>query len=1460
MHSANAVKRSIELIRQAQFAACSYLGFDPYEEKYNHGSMQQVSTIDSSLPVELHLHHHHHHHCRENDDMLKQSSQLSMSADSPLGVGTLLSICDHIQLFQDAWQAHGGKADEMSQKFMLHGSFVKRDSNYSDFGAGLISNAERESRENSFSVCTDRYRNGGARATRVSAQTSTENHHINAAARISHYECSVLKEDNLSKGFGIRIGRTERSHPVVTSDLVTNPGDCGWIADPKHLCSSNAPAATNNAKVEQSYVSHSRDGNISSDSNHEPASGSNQKFGSGFTKRKKSINDISINRDRGSSSPSDASFRPYVDTRHVGHIQSVQSACTTVRKPLALQPPARGSFFDEGSDSQSSDTGRSTASFRSLRTDGLPLNAGTSVSCGECTCQQSLSTPRPFSSSHEERRETKESQKGSVKDLKRGFDYGSSKQYDLSEKIIGLDESENDKVHTLRPVIIRQEKNLVKRPNQVLPGKVGSTFAPFPSSKVPEEWSGIPGWEDTNSRLAQSVKTQKGGDSNSLRNSMSSTPRNEKVLAHCGVAEKDQLTQDFKTSNANIRVTRMCGMGYQPHGVETMHKNGISQSHYNDQDVLEDGVPARELVQSRSDMNSKSSLKSFSNEVRQESRSNNSSSPENVGVVNKKIQVVAMGKSNGFFQAGENEHILSEASTPKRTIQPKEYITQDGLRAHQQLECEMIRHEFSKKELEHVKKDYEDFLRNLGVDKNIQNTDGFSRLCALLQDREKTRLNLELEARLAAEEKARIYEASAEAAESRLLQLLDERTKIHLKFDEELEQKEAERIQLRALFEKERQKSEAAKKELQDLKEKFVSLLTKASITSEGRQEDSRDISLSPRRFFNLSEALEKRDVVENRSKKDPSKHSNCSIECRENGDIHKNIGMMEGPMTDRGIQSSREACISQQVRQQDVQVKTPESALQALERKPYHVEPDKTPLKQHSDALQIKYTKSKHIEKSTQTSVWNDGVYENFSCIYQSPIFEHNHKTTNNQKGFMDESSETDSDERVPNSRGHSDDHADIALCQLTQQLENIGADRMIVHKVAENTGYDLVDSDELKQVDSSLDKQTVVKDTNQILNKKLMEKTNQLTEMIAEHRKEIQRIQNSSDQAHDLNKQLASSLAISEAKLAEIQTHYDGLLASLENQLSDARKDVKEVWKDANQFRADLSKIDVTLRELKDAVESKEVELNEYKRNESELKKEKDLVEKERNELRDRLQEAQKEINEQAGRVTEYLSINEELLDFAQRKENEVISLTKQVQTLQQQILEKANIDTKLQADLEQAQKKFNEAQKAYGCKESENELLKGKLSDSNSQLLQQEATIATLTKQMAEVMESRDSILEEAAQFHGYLQTAKYKEFELESKLNESVSRIKDLEAKLQTMESETLKSRSELTDLKNENSMLKKSVDDKDSEALGLRKTVNDLRKKVQDLEEEVMLKEGEIAIISSSHSRDNYESF
>ncbi|MCO5578729.1 hypothetical protein L7F22_032574 [Adiantum nelumboides] len=805
-----------------------------------------------------------------------------------------------------------------------------------------------------------------------------------------------------------------------------------------------------------------------------------------------------------------------------------------------------------------------------------------------------------------------------------------------------------------------------------------------------------------------------------------------------------------------------------------------------------------------------------------------------------------------------------ESTTPKRISLSKECISKGSLRVHQQLECEKMRHEYSKQEFEHVKKDYDDFLRDLSAGKDIQNLipegDGFSKFFALLQERERKKLALEFEARLAAEEKARIYEASAEAAESRLLQLLDERTNLHLKFDEELEQKEVERVRLHSLFEKERLKSEAAKKELQDLKEKFVSLLSRAPLNSGVKSDELREVSLSPRHFFKLSEVLEKRDVFENEKREEPSKLSVCSSfgDC---GKAQKKFETIEDAMIERSIQfKNREACILQQVRQQEMQLKTAEDAFQELERKLKHVELDKRVLKECSDYSQTQHKNLKRMEKSTQTSSWNDGVYEKYSCVYQSPIFEHNHLKAKRGKGSSDETSETNSDERASSFRDWNEDQTDVEIRQLTKELKIIGADMLSLHKMPDSKGNDFAKIDELKHAESSLDKQMNEEEfTNQTLKRRLKEKTLQLNKALTQHAKELQKMQNSTSQAHELNKQLASNLANSETKLAEVQLHYDSLLGSLENQLNEARKDVQDLRKDANQLRDDLSESDKKLKDFKDSAELKQLELTDSRRVEQELKKERDAIEKEKSDLSLKLQEAQKEVNEQVSRVAEYLSINEELLEFAQRKENEVSTLSQQVQTLQQQILEKANVDNKLQSDFEEARKELNEVQKAYSSIESENELLKSKLSENNLQLLQQEGTIATLTKQMADIMQGRDSMLEEAAQFHGYLQNAKYKEFELENKLRQSSSHLKDLEKRLQDMESETFRSRTELADFKKQNITLEKLVEDKESEALSLKKSVNDLRKKVQDLEEEVMLKEGQIAIISSQN-RESYESF
>lgn len=134
----------------------------------------------------------------------------------------------------------------------------------------------------------------------------------------------------------------------------------------------------------------------------------------------------------------------------------------------------------------------------------------------------------------------------------------------------------------------------------------------------------------------------------------------------------------------------------------------------------------------------------------------------------------------------------------------------------------------------------------------------------------------------------------------------------------------------------------------------------------------------------------------------------------------------------------------------------------------------------------------------------------------------------------------------------------------------------------------------------------------------------------------------------------QLAGDLeriAIAYSAVRELQ-----LAARLISQLPSFFFQVEDLRKTADTLRHALSESEEKTAELKDSAAHKEIELSELRRIEQELKTEKDSVEKEKLDLSVKLQEARKEVNEQISRVAEYLSINEELLDFAQRKENEV------------------------------------------------------------------------------------------------------------------------------------------------------------------------------------------------------------
>ena len=92
------------------------------------------------------------------------------------------------------------------------------------------------------------------------------------------------------------------------------------------------------------------------------------------------------------------------------------------------------------------------------------------------------------------------------------------------------------------------------------------------------------------------------------------------------------------------------------------------------------------------------------------------------------------------------------------------------------------------------------------------------------------------------------------------------------------------------------------------------------------------------------------------------------------------------------------------------------------------------------------------------------------------------------------------------------------------------------------------------------------------------------------------------------------------------------------------------------ADELRRTLSDSEKSEIELKKCAENKELQIRELVRKISKLELERDSGEKEKADLLMKLAEARKEVDEQTTRVAEYSSINEELLEFAQKKENEV------------------------------------------------------------------------------------------------------------------------------------------------------------------------------------------------------------
>ena len=418
---------------------------------------------DGSIPLELHLHHHHHHNCREAEDVLKKASDIRSSGDS-LAVGNLLSICDHIQLFQDAWQGNI-RVDEKSQKFMLHGSLIKRDAAYAGYEGGMSINPDKKDlTERTF---TERRWSGRGASTASpishSKITGNELQHTNREARISHWECRVIQEDNLNKGHGIGfrpIGKGQSSSSDDAVDFTGKNTDFGWKPASKKESSSHHSNSNDGLKIDRN----------TNDLNVATFSGSIGNSEPTLTKKNARFNDVEASYGK-IYSGSDAVSWAYSDTRILNNQQqNIQKSSDNVIRLPSMSPRSslrqlpRNSAYQEGCNLPMYEKSKPNLEVMSLHMDKMGarnIREGGMFGCHECTCQ-------PSAQVHQEGFMTIN---GRAEVLKDSLESSNIKnRYDRREKIIILDENDTDEgrnVHCMG----NTNENIVSKKLTVAEGK-----------------------------------------------------------------------------------------------------------------------------------------------------------------------------------------------------------------------------------------------------------------------------------------------------------------------------------------------------------------------------------------------------------------------------------------------------------------------------------------------------------------------------------------------------------------------------------------------------------------------------------------------------------------------------------------------------------------------------------------------------------------------------------------------------------------------------------------------------------------------------------------------------------------------------------------------------------------------------------------------------------------------------
>ncbi|CAM6096542.1 unnamed protein product [Calypogeia fissa] len=274
----------------------------------------------------------------------------------------------------------------------------------------------------------------------------------------------------------------------------------------------------------------------------------------------------------------------------------------------------------------------------------------------------------------------------------------------------------------------------------------------------------------------------------------------------------------------------------------------------------------------------------------------------------------------------------------------------------------------------------------------------------------------------------------------------------------------------------------------------------------------------------------------------------------------------------------------------------------------------------------------------------------------------------------------------------------------------------------------------------------------------------------------------------AQQLYFDLSNNMFQTETSLEEIRSRYKSLVSTSEQQLADVKNKALSLQDAVNILKEEIVRKENLVSNLETEAKEHQLQIEQLSNQIEAFNNGSTENVLEKLELLDSLEGMRSEMDKQQHRVTELISINEDLIAFSQTKEDEITGLKMTIKNLQQFVDEKSAEATKLSAETLAFSQEVVETRKEGETYRLHCTALRPKVEELEHELQARDASMERLTQHFGKTIEGQDFIVEETEQLLLSSNRAQDKGHRLDDQLRQPKIIIQDLQVILNSMDAE------------------------------------------------------------------------